>query len=397
MRIDWKSPKKTTWPLNAVLFNLCRLIPNRDKCLWVFGGREGNQYDDNSRYLFEYVNDNHSDKIRAVWMTKTEEIADKIRKRGYEAYTFDSQEGKKAEKKAGVAIYSHALIDFGIFPLIGGSYIVSLWHGVGFKKCYNDVYSGIALQIKKLMDFFFSWTHRDMSIVTSEYVKRQHSGIFGLSAKDDIIIAGQPRNDLFKRNLQKKDVLRKLDIDFRKKIVIYMPTYREKTMGNDAMEEIIKELYNSEKLDKALNNENAIFIAKLHPLTPHIDIPNRQDFIIMDYGDVESNQELLGISDLLITDFSSCCVDFALLNRPIIFYTPDKEEFVKNSQPIYEELMPIFDLNCSCNPDELASLIANPSTIAVDKLNEIFEDESIKGTCYSENVYNAIINKIGLN
>ena len=396
MRIDWKSPKKVSWIVNALLFNLCRLIPGRDKNLWVFGGREGNQYDDNSRYLFEYVNTYYSDKIHAVWLTKKEETVELIRKKGFEAYIFNSSEGRRVERKAGVAIYSHALIDFGLFPLVGGAFIVSLWHGVGFKKCYNDKYSGWSLRIKKMMDFFFSWTHRDLTIVTSEYVKKQFSGIFGLGPNAKIIIAGQPRNDIFKNNLQKEAVLKKLAIDYNRQIIIYMPTYRGKAMGADAMKKIVSDLYNNKALDEVLTQKKSIFIAKLHPLTPHIDLPNRDNFMIMDYGAIESNQELLGVSDVLITDFSSCCVDFALLGRPVIFYTPDKDEFIKNSEPIYEELLPIFDLNRCETPDELAEKVAHPSNAALDKLNEVFEDESIKGTCYSENVFKVISKEIGL-
>lgn len=396
MRIDWKSPKKICWIVNAILFNLCRLIPGRDKKLWVFGGREGNQYDDNSRYLFEYVNTYCSNKIHAVWLTKKKETAERIRDKGLEAYTFDSSEGQRMERKAGVAIYSHALIDFGLFPLIGGAFIVSLWHGVGFKKCYNDKYSGWTLRIKKLMDIFFSWTHRDLTIATSEYVKKQFTGIFGLKTNDLIAIAGQPRNDLFKNNLCKKEVLKKLSIDYSKKLIIYMPTYRGKDMGVNAIEEIIRKLYMSSNLDRALKGTNSIFIAKLHPLTPHISLDRRDNFIILDYGEVDSNQELLGVSDVLITDYSSCCVDFALLNRPIIFYQPDEEEFIRKSEPLYEDLLDVLHTNRCTIPEELADRIANPSMEAVNKLNAIFEDESIKGTCYSENVYNIICKEIGL-
>ena len=396
MKIDWKSPKKTSWIINAFLFNLCKLIPNRNKHLWVFGGREGEQYDDNSRYLFEYVNKNYSSEIHAVWLTKRIETVTRIRNMGYEAYTFGSYEGKKIERKAGVAIYSHALIDFGLFPMVGGAFIVSLWHGVGFKKCYNDKYTGCSLRIKKTLDFFFSWTYRDLTIVTSEYVKRQFSGIFGLGPNDIIRIAGQPRNDIFKLNLKKKDVLSKLNIDYSKKIIIYMPTYRSKSISTDAMKKIVTDLYQNKSLDNILTRMDAVFVVKLHPLTPHIDITSRENFIVLDYGFVESNQELLGVSDVLITDFSSCCVDFALLGRPIIFYTPDKEYFIRNSEAIYEELLPIFDLNSCYTPNDLADKIAKPSKVALDRLNEVFEDKSIRGTCYSENVYKVICSEVGI-
>ena len=40
-----------------------------DKNLWVFGAWFGEKYADNSKYLFEYVNENHTE-IRAVWLTQ---------------------------------------------------------------------------------------------------------------------------------------------------------------------------------------------------------------------------------------------------------------------------------------------------------------------------------------
>jgi CDP-glycerol glycerophosphotransferase (TagB/SpsB family) len=42
-------------------------------------------------------------------------------------------------------------------------------------------------------------------------------------------------------------------------------------------------------------------------------------------------QELLNISDLLITDYSSCVVDYLLLDRPIIFYLYDDYEKVEEN------------------------------------------------------------------
>ena len=55
-----------------------------------------------------------------------------------------------------------------------------------------------------------------------------------------------------------------------------------------------------------------------------------------------------------------------------------------------DDFWDICNLNRAITPSELAYKILHPSMAAVDRTNEIFEDPSIKGTCYSENVYNAI-------
>lgn len=393
--IDWKDKRKQALWGNILLFRLDKLCQSRDKRIWVFGGREGLQYDDNSRALFEWVNANHPE-FQTAWLCGSQSLADKIKKTGYNAYTFESDEGITFSKKAGVAFYTNGLLDFGYYPRVGGATIVSLWHGVGFKKIYNDTYHGASLVAKKLLDKLFSWTHRDITITTSQYVNEQFSGIFGLSKDDIKVICGQPRNDVLFSGLKKSKVLSRINIPSDKNLVLYMPTYRKPTMGEDSMTEIVKSLYDNQELDRALTSTNSVFVAKLHPLTPHIDIENRENFMILDYGAVDNNQELLGVADMLITDYSSCIVDYALLDRPVTFYMPDHEKFMKLSEPLYDCF---FDLckNDRCNtPEDLAEKILHPSKAAVNAINELFEDPSIKGTCYCENVYNAIAKEVGL-
>lgn len=396
-KINWKDPRKLYWLKNALHYNWQRLFcTDRDKKIWVFGAWRGKQYDDNSRALFEYVNKYHSNKVDAIWLSDQDGIVEKVKALGYMAYNTYSDEGCKIAKKAGVAIYTHGLTDFGVNLNVGGAYIVSLWHGVGFKKIYNDRYSQRQLFFKKLMDRVFTWTQRDLTITTSHYICRQFSGIFGLNKDDKIVICGQPRNDFFKKNLNKKDLLRNIPIDHQKQFVLYMPTYRGKEVGENAMEDIVRKLYNSQSLRHVLDVTNSVFIVKLHPKTPYFNIGIRNDFVVLRYDQVESNQELLAVADMLVTDYSSCCVDYALLHRPIIFYQPDEENFVMHSEPLYEELIDILHINRATDIKGLGERICHPSLEVVDRMNSIFEDESISGTCYSDNVYRAIIKEIGI-
>lgn len=395
MRIEFRSPRKISFPLNIIVFNLCRLWPFRKKSLWIFGAKSGDKYDENSKYMFEYVRENHSDVIRAVWLAKYPRVVEQVRALGHESYLNGSWRGKWLQLRAGAAFYSHGLIDFGIVPLVGGAEIVALWHGMGFKKIYNGKYTGLALKTKKLLDHLFSWTYRTVTPVTSEYARRWATEMFTLK-REEIYITGQARNDAF-RKADREGILGKLGLDARKRIVMYMPTYRQPQLGSDAMEKIVRQLYESERLERALNDNNCIFVAKLHPLTPHIDLPRRDDFVILDYAAVDDNQQLTGISDMMVTDFSSCFVDYALTHKPIIFYIPDEEVFLSQSEDMAEGFFAISALNKAVTPDELADRIAAPSYAAVDATNEIFEDPSIAGTCYSENIYNVIIKKMGFN
>lgn len=394
-QINWKDEKKRAYFKNIFLFRFDRLFQKRDNKRWVFGGREGHNYDDNCRYLFEWVNLNHPE-IDSTWICREESVVAKVRQLGYNAYLADSKEGISASKKAGVAVYSHSIIDLGLHPRIGGAFVATTWHGVGFKKIYRLSHKGLSLFIKDLADRLFSWTYRNLTIATSSFSLKGFVDCFGLKEHDRKAICGQPRNDIYKSTLSKEEILAGTGIDPKKNLILYMPTYRGPAMGADAMGQIVRDLYNSQELNVALEKTNSVFVAKLHPLTPHIDIKNRENFMILDYSAVKDNQKLLAIGDMMISDYSATIVDFALLERPVLFYMPDHEKFMTYSEPLFDEF---FDLckydNCS-TPAELAEKILHPSKAAVNAINELFEDPSIKGTCYCENVYNTIAKEVGL-
>jgi len=398
MKIDFSSERKLYWIVNFVLYNILRPTALfRNKKLWVFGAQTGMKYDDNSMYLFEYVNQTDSN-IRTVWLTRTDEVVSIVRKKGYEAYNVNSLKGKKISLKAGVAFYTNGLDDFGCFPFIGGARIVSLWHGVGFKKIYNETYEGIWLKLKQALDMLFSWTTRNISIATSDYSKQKTIRQFHLKEKD-VQITGQPRNDVFKiKEISKKDVLSGVTIPEDKKILLYMPTYRWTTsQEHEIVSSIIQDLASNDVFNTLLRKKNLLFVAKLHFKTKIDEIKLNDNFIILRDENVISNQELLAVSDVLLTDYSSCFIDFALLCRPILFYTPDIEDYVRKTGGIENEFFTISH-NRANNIKELCNFISDidePYILEQAKIvNDSFEDKSIAESCYCANVYKLVLDRL---
>lgn len=388
--------KKLLWPLNAIIFNLLRLWPYRDKHLWVFGALKGSKYDDNSRYLFEYVNQQDEDGIRAVWLAKNEEVIVQIRSKGYEAYNCYSWMGIRIALTAGIVFYTHSLSDFGKIPLVGGAKIICLWHGFSFKRIYNYNYTGIKAILKKFSDSIFNWVYRDYSMVSSEYTKKQYLAEFNIPNTDSIFITGQPRNDDLFKIFSLKDVFAKCETRFHnKKIILYMPTYRAGGQDSQVLEDIVKDLMNNIELNDFLEKNNYVFLIKLHPRTHLFTIPESKSFHIISFNDVLSNQALLTMGEMLITDYSGAFVDYALLHRPIIFYAPDKKDYIKYSGKL-EEDFEIVSASCFAdNPKQLLDILENPPSLTANIVNEYFMDKSIEGTCFSANVYN-IVKKIAV-
>ena len=389
--LEWR---KISLPLMGVLFRILRLFPFRNKRIWVFGSWIGRKYDDNSKYLFEFVNAYHHN-VRCVWLSRNPEVVKKVRSLGYEAYLGSSLKGLFMAFRCGVAIMTNGLDDFCAVPLLGGAKIVALWHGVGgFKKIYNENYSGRKLQIKRAVDSLFNWVGRDVSLGTSEYTAERVMEQFDVT-RDSIVITGQPRNDLFKETIDKGSLVSNVDFASYTKVVLYMPTYRvSPNTHKDVVKEILQELSSSEKFLEFLKREDILFLVKLHPLTQFAMESDNHYFRVLGDKQVRSVQHLLMAADCLVTDYSSCCVDYALLNRPIVFYVPDEEDYLSYSSlnDAYERVV----VDKAKNIGDLIEKISAGNVTSTTLLNDLFEDASIAGTCYSENMYRAICSKCNL-
>lgn len=389
--LEWR---KISLPLMGVLFRTLKLFPFRHKRIWVFGSWIGRKYDDNSKYLFEFVNAYHHN-VRCVWLSRNPEVVKKVRSLGYEAYLGSSLKGLFMALRCGVAIMTNGLDDFCAVPLLGGAKIVALWHGVGgFKKIYNENYSGRKLQIKRAVDSLFNWVGRDVSLGTSEYTAERVMEQFDVT-RDSIVITGQPRNDLFHENIDREKLVSGINFASFAKVVLYMPTYRvSPNTHKDIVKDILQELSSSEKFMDYLKRENILFLVKLHPLTQFAMESDNRHFQVLGDKQVRSVQHLLMAADCLVTDYSSCSVDYALLKRPVVFYVPDEEDYLSYSSlnDAYGRVVK----ERAKTVDELIALIESGNMTQTNLLNDLFEDKSIAGTCYSENMYCALCRACGI-
>ena len=129
------------------------------------------------------------------------------------------------------------------------------------------------------------------------------------------------------------------------------------------------EFLESEKLSRILEENDLHLDFKLHPIiksaTELFQIENERIHVILDEVDIEDYK-------IFITDFSSFTFDYAYLNRPIIYFVPDYEQF-KSGMHHYREL----DLSFANAFGNLA-LEANDAIREFEKIiKNNFEPESI--------------------
>ena len=241
--------------------------------------------------------------------------------------------------------------------------IIQLWHaGVGF-KAVGYARFGIEGSPRPYVS-----GHRKYNyvIVDNENLIDVYKEVFAI--KESAFKAyGMPSLDgyLNKETINKvTHKLYKINKNFEnKKVILFSPTYRgsgSETAFYDCS------LLNQQKIYEFCKKNNFIFIIKMHPfIKDKININEEYKDIIIDYSNLEIN-DLIYVSDIMITDYSSCAYEFSLFNRPLIFYRFDKslyeylrpmhtiESFTKKQYEVktFDELMDVLEKNKDVNIKE---------------------------------------------
>lgn len=128
-----------------------------------------------------------------------------------------------------------------------------------------------------------------------------------------------------------------------KKIVLYLPTFRDR-------EDYIAQMLKTEFEDK----DGYQLIISHHPLSKA-----KRDERFTQKGSF-SSFELMKIADIIITDYSACAFESALLMKPLYFYIPDYNEYMKDrgiNVDVREELPSA----CFDDAEQLVDSIVNKS------------------------------------
>lgn len=215
----------------------------------------------------------------------------------------------------------------------GQKYIMT-WHSsMGIKKVEKDgnldrEYIELAKSDSKDCDLIFSGCKFRSNIIRSSF---WYSGA--------ISEFGTPRNDmLFQDNSQlKKAIYNRYSIPKGNKILLYAPTFRD----NYKLDNYKLEWEDAKYILQQKFKDNYTILLRLHPTflsNKHNVDTTKMGSGFIDVTDYEDMQELLSISDILITDYSSSIFDFALLKKPIFIYASDYLEYNRGTYLALNEL-----------------------------------------------------------
>ncbi|QBP41943.1 CDP-glycerol glycerophosphotransferase family protein [Paenisporosarcina antarctica] len=222
--------------------------------------------------------------------------------------------------------------------------VIQLWHASGpLKKVGLSLIGLPGGPSKEYLRTVPVHSNYDKVIVNADIEIDIYAQAFGMP-KEHIEVLGSPRTDVLFRNVQdttKKDNFIKEHPEFiNKELILYAPTYRGKS--NDSNHYIPR--FDMEKLVTLLLDKNKVLLVNLHPyMIENEDLIASTDKKAVFWNRKEYTiEDLLMISDALISDYSSVIYDFAILEKPIALYCFDYEEYdiLRGFYIDFKELLP---------------------------------------------------------
>lgn len=245
-----------------------------------------------------------------------------------------------------------------------GQVYVQCWHGTPLKKLRYDIeVDGAVLntveEIRRRNDIDAS--RFDYFISPSKYCTEKFTSAFNLKAlgKGDIIIEkGYPRNDFLFNKSEKEinAIKKKLGIPKNKKVLFYMPTFRDNQHTSGVGYTYKMEL-DLDRFKKKFEKDYVMLFSPHYFIANSIDLNKYKGFII-NVARYDEINELYLVSDVIMTDYSSIFFDYANLKKPMLFFMYDFDVYKGSLRDFYISLDELPG-PIAKNQDELEEYLVN--------------------------------------
>lgn len=246
--------------------------------------------------------------------------------------------------------------------------LIQLWHGAGAFKKFGFSRIGTGDNIRNINGGYRKYTK---VITSSEEIRTLYAQAFDIPV-ERVAATGSPRTDVFFDEEWKEEIKNKFYNRYPqfkdKKIVLFAPTYRGRKVEDADYNFDCADL---DRLQSELGEEY-IVLTKWHPaLYRNIKKGIKESKHcndVYDLSDWEDINELLVVADILVTDYSSVIFDYYFMNKPVVFFAYDLDEYGVGRGLYYDFEEYVYG-NVASNRNELAKCIKNENLCA-DKRKE---------------------------
>lgn len=316
--------------------------------LVLFISYGGQKYDDSPKVLYEYLkNQSISSKYKFVWAFITPGefswIPNKVKVDTFSYYL--------TAMRAGIWI-TNSSASRGLNFKKSQTQNYLFQHGMcGIKKLGIDIQNTektFSIGFKEKFDAIFIEGKKEIPILTHAWgVKPDVFRITGLPRNDDLAVINTDEVNTIKNNL---------GIPQNKKVILYAPTFRESNRAHDG-KNVLKIPIDFAKWEKILGLDYVMLITAHYEVAKLLDEIPKNNFVINAFKHPVLN-DLIKVSDILISDYSSIVFDYAITERPIFCYGYDYDSYAIE-RGLYTDLNILFSHGVFRTENSLLEAIVN--------------------------------------
>lgn len=284
----------------------------------VFSSFGGRKYDDSSRCIFEaMIKDPRFKGYDFVWALGNPESFEIQNARKVKCDTFAYYRTLLAAK----VWVTNSSMERGLSFKPKRIFNLNTWHGTAIKLMGRDRKEG-----SKTYRAPKHKCHEDIMLAQGMYDVNIFSRVMNIP-KENFRVIGLPRNDeLIHKNTEffRANIRKKLNLPNGKKVILYAPTFREydqDAAGNCRLTLPI----DLRKREKELSNEYILLIRAHYEIVKGLKL--QENSFIRDMSSYPNLNELMIVSDLLISDYSSIFFDYSLQDKPMLCFAYDYDKY----------------------------------------------------------------------
>ncbi|MEU8378920.1 CDP-glycerol glycerophosphotransferase family protein [Streptosporangium sp. NPDC048865] len=232
------------------------------------------------------------------------------------------------------------------YPKPPGTRYLQTWHGQGIKSVGFDApdlradFDGPRATWRAAVD---RW---DALVSPSAEFERVFVPSNGYRGR--LLRHGSPRCDVLVRgDRQAAERAREhLEIPHWSRVLLYAPTYRDRAKGSG--QSVRADLA---AMAEALSGDWTV-VLRTHPVE-RFEVPEHLRHFVRQAGPYPEVNDLILLSDALLTDYSSLMCDYAVTGRPMLFLIDDWDEYRRVERGVYHDLPAIAPGPCLTTTEEL--------------------------------------------
>ncbi|MFI6811571.1 CDP-glycerol glycerophosphotransferase family protein [Nonomuraea sp. NPDC050328] len=240
------------------------------------------------------------------------------------------------------------------FPKPPGTRYLQTWHGQGIKSIgfdAPDLRADFARPREQWQEAIRRW-----DALVSPGAEFERIFVTANRYTGPILRYGTPRCDALVRGEAPEGLREALEIPPGRKVLLYAPTYRDAAKYTGRSVRVDLDLLAEELA------EEWVLLLRTHPVDRY-RVPQHVRHFVRPAGSYPEINDLMLLSDALLTDYSSVSSDYAVTGKPMLFYLDDWEEYRRTERGVYHDLPAIAPGPCVRTTEELIACLRDLPTV----------------------------------